>query len=122
MSDVSSALDERVLAAWDGVLGAPGTRTIERMPYGRAWWIATAARHLFVLKQLGDTHLAARRHRFAAETRIVIHLAGYGVPVGVPVPSDDGRICIEHDDALWALTPMLPMPEAVELPTAETVV
>jgi Ser/Thr protein kinase RdoA (MazF antagonist) len=122
MSEVTRPVDERLVAAWRGVLGASGTQTISKLPFGTVWSITTASGRRFVLKRLADADLAKRRHRFTEETRIVVHLGQHGVPVAVPILSDDGRISIEHDGALWALTPMLPMPEAVELPTAETVV
>ena len=110
---------ERVLAAWRSVLGVPGTWTIHKMMFGRVWSITTKSGHQFVLKQLADTEAAPRRARFIKETRIVIHLGGHGLPVAVPVLTDDGRICTEHGDALWALTPMLPMPDVIGLPTLE---
>ena len=114
-------VDERVLVAWDAVLGAATTRTIDKMNYGWVWSITNAAGHRFVLKKLADTDLATRRHRFTEETRIVIHLAQHGLPVAVPVLSDDGEICTVHDDALWTLTPMLPLPDDTGLPTPESV-
>jgi Ser/Thr protein kinase RdoA (MazF antagonist) len=120
MSEVTRPFDERLVAAWRGVLGAPGTQTIYKMAFGTVWSITTASGQRFVLKRLADADLAKRRHRFTEETRIVVHLGQHGVPVAVPILSDDGRICIEHDGALWALTPMLPMPEATGLPTAES--
>ena len=120
MSAVTELPDERLLTAWGGVLGAPGTQTIKGMAFGAVWSITTAAGHRFVLKQLADTDLAKRRRRFTEETRIVIHLGQHGLPVAVPILSDDGRIWTEHDGALWALTPMLPTPDDTGLPTAES--
>lgn len=116
----ASILPEQIAVAWRGVLGNPGTQTTHRMPFGAVWLVTSAARKTFVLKQLADADVARRRHRFVEETRVVVHLGQRGVPVAIPILSDDGRICVEHDDALWALTPTLPMPAFAGLPTAES--
>lgn len=120
MSGSTTLPDELLVAAWRGVLGAAGTQTIDKMEYGEVWSIATARGARCVLKRLADAHLAKRIRRFTEETRIVIHLGQRGLPVAVPILSDDGRICVEHDGALWALIPMLPMPDDTALPTAES--
>src|ERR1700704_306390 len=109
MSGVTTFPDEQLVAAWRGVLGAPGTQTIVKMAYGEVWSIATASGARFVLKRLADADPAKRLRRFAEETRIVIHLGLRGLPVAVPILSDEGRICVDHHGALWALIPMLPM-------------
>ena len=119
MSGATTFPDELLMAAWRSVLGDSGTQTIVKMAYGEVWSVATAADARFVLKRRADADLATRRRRFAEETRIVIHLGQRGLPVAVPVVSDDGRICVEHDGALWALTPMMPMPDDTGMPTAE---
>src|SRR5437879_6381572 len=109
MSGITTLPDEQLVAAWRGVLGAPGTQMMDKMAYGEVWSIATASGARFVLKRLADADLARRLRRFTEETRIVIHLGQRGLPVAVPILSDDGRICVEHDGALWALIPMLPI-------------
>lgn len=121
MSASTTLPDEQLLAAWRGVLGAAGTQTIDKMAYGAVWSIATASGARFVLKRVADA-LAERVRRFTEEARIVIHLGQRGVLVAVPILSDDGRICVQHDGALWALTPMLPVPDNTALPTADSLV
>src|SRR5689334_4205913 len=111
--------DEELVGAWRGVLGALGTQTIDRLPFGEVWSIATASGARFVLKRLSDADLPTRRRRFTEEARIVIHLAQSGLPVAMPILDDDGRIGVEHDGGLWALVPMLPTPDDTSLPTVE---
>ena len=113
-------LPEQLAVAWRGVLGSPGAQTTKKMPFGAVWLVTSPSRKTFVLKRLADADVARRRHRFVEESRIVVHLGQHGVPVAIPILSDDGRICVKHDGALWALTPTLPMPAFSGLPTADS--
>lgn len=63
----------------------------------------------YVLKKVSTFGAPDPVRRFAGEARILAYLLQRGVPVAVPVLSDDGKACAADDDgALHAVFPMLP--------------
>lgn len=94
-----------ILVAWSGVLGSP---TVTELSPGRVWELTTAGGERFVLKRLSTFRAPDPVRRFADEARILTYLLQRGVPVAVPVLSDDGRVCApDHAGAPYAVFPML---------------
>jgi Ser/Thr protein kinase RdoA (MazF antagonist) len=63
----------------------------------------------YVLKKVSTYDAPDPGRRFTDEARIVTHLLQQGVPVAVPVLTDDGRVYAADDDgAPHAVYPMLP--------------
>jgi Ser/Thr protein kinase RdoA (MazF antagonist) len=95
-----------VLQAWSEVFSSP---VITELTPGRVWAVATERGDRYVLKKVSTFGAPDPVRRFAAEARILAFLLQRGVPVAVPVLSDDGRACATDDDgAPHAVFPMLP--------------
>ncbi|HVX44593.1 MAG TPA: phosphotransferase [Mycobacteriales bacterium] len=88
--------------AWSGLVGAWSSRDIGYTS-DRVWEIVAASGTAFVLKR-NDSSV----RQLVAEARILAHLSRNGVPVAVPIPSDDGRIAVRTDDGIFTLAPKLP--------------
>jgi Ser/Thr protein kinase RdoA (MazF antagonist) len=96
----------RVLEAWSEVFGSP---VIIELTPGRVWKVATERGERFVLKKVSTFNAADPVRRFTGEARILTYLLQRGVPVAVPVLTDDGGACaIDDEGAPHALFPMLP--------------
>ena len=68
----------------------------------------------YVLKEVAKGQPLERRlDRLAAEHRLLLYLAGRGVPVPAPLPADDGRTYVRYPEggaAVYTLHRMLPNP------------
>jgi Ser/Thr protein kinase RdoA (MazF antagonist) len=96
----------QLLGAWSEVFGSPVTT--ELAP-GRVWTVATERGDRYILKKVSTFGARDAARRFTDEARIVTHLLQRGVPVAVPVLSDDGRAyTTDGDGAPHAVFPMLP--------------
>lgn len=97
-----------VLASWCGILGShPGTSTHTET----TTFVTASDGSAYVLKRVaGLNDLGERRVRLVAEYRTLLHLSASGVPVAVPLVTDDGRLFASQadDDAIYTLTPRLP--------------
>jgi Ser/Thr protein kinase RdoA (MazF antagonist) len=101
---VTTAADQ-VLRAWSGVFGLPA---ITELAAGRVWEVATERGDRYVLKKVSTFGAADQVRRFAREARILAYLLQRGIPVAVPVLTDDGKACAtDGDGAPYAVFPML---------------
>jgi Ser/Thr protein kinase RdoA (MazF antagonist) len=95
-----------LLEAWPEVFSSP---VITELAPGRVWGVTTERGDRYVLKKVSTFNAPDPARRFTDEARIVTHLLQRGVPVAVPVLSNDGRPYTTDDDgALHAVFPMLP--------------
>jgi Ser/Thr protein kinase RdoA (MazF antagonist) len=95
----------RLLQAWSEVLGSP---VITELTPGTVWRVTTERGDRYVLKKVSTFGAPDPVRRFTAEARILTHLLQRGVPVAVPVLSDDGKACATDDDGVpHAVFPML---------------
>ena len=74
---------------------------------GRVTHVASADGREYVLKQPMSWDPAAPRLRLAREFRLLSHLHGSGVPVALPIVTDDGSVCAEADGELYVLLPRI---------------
>jgi Ser/Thr protein kinase RdoA (MazF antagonist) len=96
----------QLLEAWSGVFSSP---VITELKPGRVWAVATGRGDRYVLKKVSTYDAPDPARRFTDEARILTHLLQRGVPVAVPVLSDDGKAYATDDDgAPHAVFPMLP--------------
>jgi Ser/Thr protein kinase RdoA (MazF antagonist) len=94
------------MEAWPEALSSP---VITELAPGRVWEVATERGDRYVLKKVSTFNAPDPVRRFTDEARILTHLLQRGVPVAVPVLSNDGRACTTDDEgAPHALFPMLP--------------
>jgi Ser/Thr protein kinase RdoA (MazF antagonist) len=95
----------RVLEAWSSLVNRP---RVEQAPHGSALMVHGDDGRGYVLKRVPGFDLADPRRRLAEQHQILSYLAERGLPVACPLVTDDGQIYAEVDDAIYALTPMLP--------------
>ena len=96
----------RVLKAWPEALGSS---VITELAPGRVWEVTTQRGARYVLKKVSTFDAPDPVRRFTDEARILTHLLQRGVPVAVPVLSNDGKACATDDEgAPYAIFPMLP--------------
>jgi Ser/Thr protein kinase RdoA (MazF antagonist) len=96
----------QVLEAWSEVFRSP---VITELAPGRVWEVATERGDRYVLKKVSTFGAPDPVRRFAGEARILAYLLQRGVPVAVPVLSDDGKAsAVDSDGALYAVFSMLP--------------
>lgn len=96
----------QLLEAWSGVFSSP---VITELAPERVWEVATERGDRYVLKKVSTFNAPDPVRRFTDEARILTYLLQRGVPVAVPVLSDDGNVCATDDDgAPHAVFPMLP--------------
>jgi Ser/Thr protein kinase RdoA (MazF antagonist) len=101
-----TAAPAQLLEAWSEVFSSP---IITELAPGRVWEVATERGDRYVLKKVSTFNAPDPVRRFTSEARILTHLLQRGLPVAVPVLSDDGKICTTDDDgALHAVFPKLP--------------
>jgi len=95
-----------LLGAWSDVFSSPA---VTELTPGRVWEVATERGDRYVLKKVSTFSALDPARRFTDEARIVTHLLQRGVPVAVPVLSNDGKAYTTDDEgALYAVFPMLP--------------
>lgn len=80
----------QVLEAWSEVFSSP---VITELTPGRVWEVAAERGDRYVLKKVSTFGAPDPVRRFTGEARILTYLLQRGVPVAVPVLSDDGRAC-----------------------------
>ena len=96
----------QVLQAWSGAFGSP---VITDLAPGRVWQVTTERGDRYVLKKVSTFGAPDPVRRFTDEARILTYLLQRGVPVAVPVLSDDGKAyATDGDGALHAVFPMFP--------------
>ena len=96
----------QVLQAWSGAFGSP---VITDLAPGRVWQVTTEHGDRYVLKKVSTFGAPDPVRRFTDEARILTYLLQRGVPVAVPVLSDDGKAyATDGDGALHAVFPMFP--------------
>lgn len=102
----------RLLEAWSERLGSP---VVSELTADRVWAVETWRGDRYVLKKVSTFNAADPVQRFSDEARIVGFLFQRGVPVAVPVPCDDGRVCTTDDSgAPHALFPLLPQGDSAD--------
>ncbi len=84
-----------VLEAWSEVLSSP---VITELAPGRVLEVATERGDRYVLKKVSAFGAPDPVRRFTGEARILTCLLQRGVPVAVPVLSDDGKACATDVD------------------------
>ena len=95
----------QVLRAWSGAFGSPA---IAELALGRVWAVAAEGGDRYVLKKVSTFGAPGPVRRFTGEVRILTYLLQRGVPVAVPVLTDDGKAyAADGDGALYAVFPML---------------
>lgn len=100
----------QVPEAWSEVFSSP---VITELTPGRVWEVATERGDRYVLKKVSTFNAPDPVRRFTDEARILTYLLQRGVPVAVPVLSNDGKVCATDDDgAPHAVFPMLPQGSA----------
>ena len=89
---------------WAAVLGTP---RIEHLPQvSNPVWLATADDgEVYVLKRLPEHSPGVG---LVEEFRVLLHLQANGVPVAVPLITDDGHICARREGVSYILIPRLP--------------
>jgi Ser/Thr protein kinase RdoA (MazF antagonist) len=96
----------QLLEAWSEIFSSP---VITELTPGRVWEVATERADRYVLKKVSTFGAPDPVRRFTGEARILTYLLQRGVPVAVPVLSNDGKACTTDDDgAPHAVFPMLP--------------
>jgi Ser/Thr protein kinase RdoA (MazF antagonist) len=96
----------QVLEAWSEVFSSP---VITELTPGRVWEVTTERGDRYVLKKVSTFNAPDPVRRFTGEARILTYLLQRGVPVAVPVLSNDGKACATDDHgAPYAVFPMLP--------------
>lgn len=108
MGDVSG----EVIHRWESLLGAADA---EAMPHtGTTMHVTAGDGSRYVLKRIdGLNDLGERRYRLASEYRVLLHLWKSGLPVALPVPTDQGQLFAAGgpDDPIYTLTPLHPADE-----------
>lgn len=95
----------QLLGAWSEVFSPPVIS--ERTP-GRVWELAAERGDRYVLKKVSTFGAPDPVRRFTGEARILGYLLQRGVPMAVPVLTDDGKAyAADGDGALYAVFPML---------------
>jgi Ser/Thr protein kinase RdoA (MazF antagonist) len=96
----------QLLKAWSEVFSSP---VITELTPGRLWEVTTERGDRYVLKKVSTFNAPDPVRRFSDEARIVTYLLQRGLPVAVPVLTNEGRTCTTDDDgAPHAVFPMLP--------------
>lgn len=94
-----------VLEAWSDVFSSP---VITELAPGRVWEVTADRGDRYVLKKVSTFGAPDPVRRFTGEARILVYLLQQGLPVAVPVLSNDGKACATDDDgAVHAVFPML---------------
>jgi Ser/Thr protein kinase RdoA (MazF antagonist) len=93
------------LAAWTTLLGSGCSK---QESTSRIWNVTCADGREYVLKQPTLWAPEERRQQLVREFRVLSHLHGHGVPVAMPVVTDDGAICAEQAGDLYVLLPRIP--------------
>lgn len=91
----------QALRGWQSVLGSAELRPIP-VTTNPIWRVIAEDDRRYVLKRLPEYPPGAG---WVAGYRVACHLRAAGVPIAVPVVTDDGRINTAVDDQLHALTP-----------------
>lgn len=96
-----------VLAAWQGVLGTP---SVERLGYhgDRVWEVRSEDGREYILKRARPLDQDDLRLRLACEYRVLCYAQAAGVPLALPIVTDDGRLYVADADDLFSLSPRLP--------------
>jgi Ser/Thr protein kinase RdoA (MazF antagonist) len=95
----------QLLGAWSDAFSSP---VITELTPGRVWEVATERGDRYILKKVSTFSAPDPVRRFTGEARILAYLLQQGVPVAVPVLSNDGKAYTTDDDgALHAVFPML---------------
>lgn len=92
-----------VLRYWQRRTGA-ATRWEPLHHKGTVLLVSMESGAAFVLKCLKE---AASAEQVDSERRVLTHLQAAGVPVAVPLLTDDGRAFVEHQGRLYTLAPAL---------------
>jgi Ser/Thr protein kinase RdoA (MazF antagonist) len=96
----------QLLEEWSEVFSSP---VITELTPGRIWEVTGERGDRYVLKKVSTFSASDPVRRFTDEARILTYLLQRGVPVAVPVLSNEGKACATDDDgAPHALFPMLP--------------
>jgi Ser/Thr protein kinase RdoA (MazF antagonist) len=98
------------VAAWSGTVGGARVDPLAHAnPDVQLWSVGDS----YLLRASGPWRPGAS---LADEHRVLRHLHAAGLSVAVPVPTDDGALCVEHRDRAYVLAPRLAMDnEAPEL-------
>lgn len=102
----------QVLQAWSNAIGSP---VITELAPGRVWTVSTEHGDRYVLKMVATSGAPDPVRRFTGEARILTYLLQRGVPVAVPVLTDDGRVCTTGGDGANDDIPALALAAALGL-------
>jgi Ser/Thr protein kinase RdoA (MazF antagonist) len=89
------------VGAWTSVLGAAHVHELAR-GHAQVWAVRAEDGRRYVVKTVGPWRPGPP---VADEYRVLVHLGAAGIPVAVPVVSDDGRVAVDHGDVEYVLLP-----------------
>jgi Ser/Thr protein kinase RdoA (MazF antagonist) len=103
-----------VLRAWSGTAG--DANSWEPLHHkGTVLAVTAAGGGRFVLKAIvKEVGTSPRAERLASEYRVLRHLHEEGVPVALPILTDDHRLFVQRGDQIYTLSPLLPTGGAPE--------
>lgn len=93
------------IEAWSAILRNP--RAIKLAHYNpdvRLWWIDCASKESYLMRAFGRRRPGAS---LADEYRVLVHLQAAGVPVAVPIVTDDAALCATRGDDSYVLLPRI---------------
>jgi Ser/Thr protein kinase RdoA (MazF antagonist) len=96
------------LAAWQSVLGEASVEPLAQTYGDNAWVVSAADGSEYILKRFHTIAVGEPLLRLACEHRVLTHLHRYGVPVAVPLVTDDARLYASDGSDVYVLSPRLP--------------
>jgi Ser/Thr protein kinase RdoA (MazF antagonist) len=96
------------LSAWRAVLGEASVEPLAQAYGDNAWVVSAADGSEYILKRFHTIAVGEPLLRLASEHRVLTHLHRYGVPVAVPLVTDDARLYASDGSDVYVLSPRLP--------------
>lgn len=104
------------LAAWQSVLGEARASPLSPAGSNQVWVVAAEDGREYILKRFHTIAVGEPLLRLACEHRVLTHLHRWGVPVAVPLVTDDARLYASSAspssgggaDDVYVLSPRLP--------------
>ncbi|MGH3488392.1 MAG: phosphotransferase [Actinopolymorphaceae bacterium] len=96
----------KVLSAWEGVIGRAEVDPLHA-DADRVWAVRGEDGREYVLKKILPLDPEAPLTRLVAEYRVLTHLHAAGVPVAVPLVTDEGHIHGGDEPDLYTLSPRI---------------
>jgi Ser/Thr protein kinase RdoA (MazF antagonist) len=93
------------IAAWSSIMTNPSVERIAHTnPEVQLWSIGCEDGRSYIMRAFGPWRPGAS---LADEYRVLLHLQGAGVPVAVPIVTDDAMLCVKDGDHNYVLAPRL---------------